>query len=472
MCCGLKRSPGLFRFWSSQDGGTMPLAAMVMLTLVGFAGLALDGARMIYAKDVLQRSLDAGGLAAGHTLDLDDLETDGHDFFNANLTAGGDILRNPTLDIATSDDERVITLTATAEVEPTFMTVFGVETVPIRAYSEVTRETRGMELALVMDNTGSMYGSKMTAMKNAAQGMIDAIFGDETVLPHLWISLIPYTATVNVGEDKTAWLNDAGQRAIGDGAFRTEAWKGCVMARDLIGDRDDAPPADDPFEIFLWADSEDNDWVLEDGRLDIDARQSARNNGTGPNLGCGPAITPLTASKADVSAAISEMQAWSRGGTTSNLGLVWGWRTLSPRWAGLWGGATPDDLPRGYDDPLIDKVIVVLTDGNNQFFDHDMPGPDGSDFTAYDRLNIFGYPTLSAGRDALNDRFASLCETIKATGVQIFAITFGNGANGARSLYQRCASHSGYYFHAPNNDELATVFDTIGRQLSNLRLSR
>ena len=460
------------RFLKSRAGGTLPLAAMVMLSLVGFAGVALDGARVIHAKDVLQRSLDAGGLAAGHTLDLADLEVDGQDFFNANLAAGGAILRNPALTIVTSQDERVITLTATADVEPTFMSVFGVETVSVSAQTEVTRETRGMELALVMDNTGSMAGSKITAMKNAAQGMIDAIYGDETVLPHLWVSLVPYTAAVNMGPDKTAWLDTAGQDRITDGDFQTETWKGCVMARPLTGDRNDAPPADEPFEIFFWEDSVDNNWILSDLSLDIDARQSAGNGGTGPNLGCGPAITPLTASKTSVTTAISEMAAWSRGGTTSNLGLVWGWRTLSPRWQGLWGGATPAELPLAYDDPLIDKVIVVLTDGNNQFFDYQGGGPEGSDFTAYDRLNIFGYPSLNAGRDELNNRFASLCTDIKATGIQIFAITFGSGADGARSLYETCASNPGYYFHAPTNAQLQTVFDTIGRQLSNLRLSQ
>ena len=459
-------------FLRLRDGGTMPLAGMVMFTLVGFSGLALDGARVIYAKDVLQRSLDAGGLAAGHSLDINDLEIDGHDFFNANLAAGGDILRNPNLTIVTSADERVITLTATAEVEPTFMTVFGVGTVSVSAQTEVTRETRGMELALVMDNTGSMAGSKINAMKNAAEGMINAIYGDETVLPHLWVSLIPYTATVNIGPTRTDWLNSAGRDRIDDGDFETETWKGCVMARELTGDRNDAPPADDLFEIFLWDDAVDNDWILDDSSLDIDASQSAGNGGTGPNLGCGPAITPLTAAKGDVTAAISEMQAWSRGGTTSNLGLVWGWRTLSPRWQGLWGGATPTELPLGYDDPLIDKVIVVLTDGNNQFFDYQGGGPDGSDFTAYDRVNIWGFPNMNAGRDELNSRFATLCEDIKATGIQIFAITFGSGANGARDLYEGCASNPGYYFHAPTNDQLQTVFDTIGRQLSNLRLSQ
>ncbi len=461
-------------FWHSTSGGTLPLAAGMMLSLVGFAGVALDGARLIYAKDVLQRAVDAGGLAAGHALDVDDMDADGHDFFNANVAAGGGILRNTNMNIVISDDDRVLTLTATAQVESTFMSVFGFEAITVSASTEVTRETRGMELALVMDNTGSMRsGGKITAMKDAARSLVNNIYGEEEVNPNLWVSLIPYTAAVNVGAGRSAWLDSAGQDAIDDGDFGPTVWKGCVEARDGIGDRTDDPPADDPFSIYFYADASDNDWIQSGGSYDIDEANGAQNDGTGPNLGCGPAITPLTAAKGPVIAAIDEMLPWHRGGTTSNLGLVWGWRTLSPRWQGLWGGATPSELPLSYDEPFMDKVIVVLTDGQNQFYDHNGGGPQGSDYTAYDRLNVFGYATLDQARAEIDNRFAALCTTIKQTGIKIFAITFGSTPNAStQSLYRTCASNTGFYFHAPSNDELQTVFDTIGRQLSNLRLSQ
>lgn len=461
-------------FLAREHGGALPLAAAAMLTLVGFAGVALDGARLIYAKDVLQRSLDAGGLAAGHALEVENMVGDGHDFFDANVAAGGDILRGTQLAISVSDDDRILTLTATAEVESTFMRVFGFDAISISASTEVTRETRGMELALVMDNTGSMRsGGKIGAMKTAATSLVNSIYGAEEVNPNLWVALIPYTATVNVGGARTGWLNSDGQDAIANGDFETTTWKGCVRARTGTGDRGDAPPVDDPFALYFYADDVDNDWILSGGGFDIDESNGAQNNGTGPNLGCGPAITPLTAAKTPIIDAIDEMLPWHRGGTTSNLGLVWGWRALSPRWNGLWGGATPAELPLGYDEPFMDKVIVVLTDGQNQFYDHNGGGPDGSDYTAYDRLNIFGYPTLDAARAEIDSRFATLCTSIKTEGITIFAITFGSTPNGTtQDLYRTCASNPGFYFHAPSNDELQDVFDTIGRQLSNLRLSR
>jgi len=461
-------------FLAQRGGGALPLSAGMMLTLVGFTGIALDGARLIYAKDVLQRSLDSAGLAAGHALDADDMTADGQDFFDANVVAGGSILRNTNLSIVSSQDDRVLTLTATAEVESTFMSVFGFDTVSVSASTEVTRETRGMELALVMDNTGSMRGGgKIDAMKTAATALINSIFDGEEVHPNLWISVVPYTATVNMGSGRSAWLQTAEQGLLTDGSYGGTTWKGCTEARGGTGDRTDDPPAIDPFYVYLYEDASDNDWILSGGGFDIDESNGAQNNGTGPNLGCGPAITSLSQARSTALAAIAEMQPWHRGGTASNLGLVWGWRTLSPRWQGLWGGSTPADMPFGYDEPFMDKVIVILTDGQNQFYDHNGGGPDGSDYTAYDRLNIFGYSTLGQARQELDDRFAELCVSIKNAGIRIFTITFGSTpSSSTQSLYETCASNPGFYFHAPNNSELQTAFDAIGRQLSNLRLSQ
>jgi len=49
----------------------------------------------------------------------------------------------------------------------------------------------------------------------------------------------------------------------------------------------------------------------------------------------------------------------------------------------------------------------------------------------------------------------------------------GGTPNGStQNLYKTCASKTSFYFHAPNENDLASAFETIGRQLSNLRLSK
>lgn len=498
----LNAGSGFFgTFVRDEKAGMLPLLAAGITSLVGMVGLTVDGARLYYAKDVLQKSLDAAGLAAGNALSVENMEDDARAYFAANMGSASEVITASDINITISDDNRLITLTGSVSVPATFMSLFGFKSLEMNAFTEITRVTRGMELALVMDNTGSMRsGGKIDAMKDAARDLIQVVYGESDVNPNLYVSLIPYTATVNIGDQHSAWLTSADQDDLDSAdAWGPEEWKGCVMARSDALDISDIPPpitspggiiledaplpedstatqADTFFDAFRWIDSRDNDWIDDDDTYDIDARNEAKNNGTGPNLGCGPAITPLIESKSEVLAAIDEMLPWHRGGTTSNLGLVWGWRTLSPLWRGRWlGGDRPNELPLNHEEPFMDKVVVVLTDGQNSFYDWpgDGNGPNGSDFTAYDRESIFEAGIDQSALKEVNTRFGETCTLMKRDEIIIYSITFGSSPNNdTQELFRDCASNPSFYFHAPSNDELAEVFETIGRQLSNLRLSQ
>ena len=260
-------------------------------------------------------------------------------------------------------------------------------------------------------------------------------------------------------------------------------WKGCVEARTSPLDESDAPPSEELFIRHYWR-STINDYDEEDGDNDwpeIDETNEAQNEGTGPNLGCGPAITSLTAEKSKVLAAIDEMQPWHRGGTHANLGLAWGWRVISPRWRGLWGGDTPDNLPMDYDAPLMDKAAIVLTDGQNVYYDWPggLPGrplsgsfPD-TDYTAYGRLSEgrLGTTNQAAAVVEINNRMSRLCENMKDEGIVIYAITFRLNDVPTQNLMRNCASDPDKYYNSPSNDELRAAFVAIGNELTNLRIA-
>jgi hypothetical protein len=182
----------------------------------------------------------------------------------------------------------------------------------------------------------------------------------------------------------------------------------------------------------------------------------------------------LIGRKADVRTALDAMAAWGRGGTTGNLGMVWGWRVLSPRWRGLWGGDTPSDRPFDYNRADADKIVVMLTDGNNQ--PHTTSGqPGGSDFTAHGRLWDFAGAGAGVGQGIaiLDQKLARICAAMKQRGITIYTITFGATPNGAtQGLYRSCASQPGFYYHAPTNTTLRSTFHAIATQLSNLRIER
>jgi hypothetical protein len=178
-----------------------------------------------------------------------------------------------------------------------------------------------------------------------------------------------------------------------------------------------------------------------------------------------------------VKSALNGMGAWHRGGTAGNEGMAWGWRVLSPRWRGLWGGDTPATRPLDYDASDTDKVVVMLTDGNNNVYDHNGGGPLGSDYTAFKRLQdpYFMGPgaTSAQGRANWDARMTTVCQRMKDEGILIYTITFGSTPSGAtQDLYRACATRAEYYYHSPDNATLRSVFRAIGVQLSNLRIAQ
>jgi Flp pilus assembly protein TadG len=474
------------RLIRDERGSLLPMVAGSMLMLTGAAGMAIDGARMFYVKDVLQKSLDSAGLAAGHAMTVENMENDAREFFNANVGSISGMVTTSNMLVDISDDNELITLTASATVEATFMRIFGYEAITVSASTEVTRETRGMELVLVMDNTGSMrHDDKITTMKTAATDLIEVVYGDDEVNTNLWAGVVPYITHVNVGSANYDWLSDSGKDRV-DNEYYGTTWKGCLEARADGEDETDTPPSDIPFEPFYWQDTDpyqkyhkkwgwywvdrDNNWI-DDGTGTVTINEVNASGALGPNRGCASEITPLVAEKSKILNAIDVMEPWSFGGTAANYGLVWGWRVVSPRWRGFWSGS-PAGLPLDHDTPYMDKVIVMLTDGVNELISQDSE-LGGSDYTAFGRLDDFGYGSISAARDEFDDRFDRICQNIKQDGILIYTITFGSTPDeDTQSAYRTCASNPAFYFHAPTADSLTDAFNEIGRQLSNLRLSR
>ncbi|MFO1127362.1 MAG: TadE/TadG family type IV pilus assembly protein [Rhodospirillales bacterium] len=468
----------MLRWWRRDDGNTAMMCGLLLIPMIGAVGLAVDSLRAYMLEDQLQKSLDAAGLAAGRVTDTSNLSGEAQQVFDANFAAARKYASVGDITININEDEGSVSLSADADVPTVFMRVLGHDSVDVHASTVINREIRQMELALVMDNTGSMVGQPIADEIAGAKDLIANVYGNTESHDNLLVALVPYTATVNVGPQHTDWLPATDQALkspspFADDTVNGKSWKGCVMARAAPYDQSDDPPSVKKFDSYLYPKDVDNAFPP------VKAKVTDQNNGTGPNLGCGtPSILPLTHEKSKVLAAIGKMGAWHRGGTTSNLGLAWGWRVLSPRWRGLWGGDTPADRPLDYNSTLSDKVIVLLTDGNNQFYDwpdhtpNNGKGPRGSDYTAYGRLYDMGVTSIDAGNDLLDSRMADLCTKIKAEGIIMYTITYGATPDKAtKALFQSCATSPDYYFHAPDGATMKAVFKKVGRQLGNLRIS-
>jgi Flp pilus assembly protein TadG len=236
----------LVRCLRARDGGAGIVMALSTIPLVGGTGLAIDTARAFVVESRMGKALDAAGLAAGRVALEDRVETDARAFFAANYRDGlmGSDITAADIDIQVDSNAEFITVTAQTSMPTTFMRIFGKDTVSVSAQSVIQRVTSGSEIALVMDNTGSMSGTKIDTMKAAAQDLVDIVFGDAERYDELWFSLVPYTSTVNVGASNSGWV-DFGP------SFGPTSWKGCVEAR-WASDRDetDDPPTTEPFDVY------------------------------------------------------------------------------------------------------------------------------------------------------------------------------------------------------------------------------
>jgi hypothetical protein len=177
---------------------------------------------------------------------------------------------------------------------------------------------------------------------------------------------------------------------------------------------------------------------------------------------------------------------------------------LSPRWRGLWDGDLPDELPLPYEEQNMEKVVILLTDGNNEWYDYPgttfkwggsgdnhytgLPGASthstsptnlsntwpGADYTAYGRLNEGRLGTTNNGtaRTTINTRMAALCTAMKAQGIVIYTLTFGPSPSTAtKDLYSACATEPDMYMHAATSSTLQQAFVTIADELSALRIA-
>ncbi len=457
-------------FLRQEEGSVLIMVAAGAIALVGVTGMAIDIGRGQLINAKLQNAVDAAGLAAGATLNTADLTAVATKYINLNFAQNnlGATLKNVTVTL--SDDRKILNVSAEADVPTTITQIFGSDTMTTAAAGEVTRSNKGLEVSLVLDTTGSMAGTKLTALKDAANDLVDILFGTLETQENLWIGVVPFSQAVNVGSSHTNWLNASHYAGLNWGPT---SWAGCVDARYTAGrDMTDDPPYDlanptaavpaapyERFKAYYWPDHNSyNDWIRSGPSYSITSTR-------GPNTNCPSPLTPLTNTKTTVKTGINALVA--AGNTHISEGAVWGWRLISPRWRGYWGGAmNTNNLPLDYNTPLMSKAVVIMTDGANTI--------SNSTRGAFGYLSdgYLGTTNSSTAVTRLNTKLSTVCTNMKAQNIVVYTILFQETDTTIKNLLRTCASNPDYFFDSPTEAALQTAFNTIGDSLANLRLSR
>ena len=185
--------------------------SLPVLILMTFGGVDIH--RMSTVRANLQDALDAAALAAArspYTEDAD-LQRVGLAALKANLQAYPNVaLEEDQTSFVLSDDDVVIAdarVQVKTLVANIFLPPYGQlmdDYLPVGSHSEVDRSSRNLEVALVLDVTGSMSGQRITDLKKAAKELVDIIVQPVQTPYYSKLALVPYSMGVNLGSNANA----------------------------------------------------------------------------------------------------------------------------------------------------------------------------------------------------------------------------------------------------------------------------
>lgn len=238
----MKKSRGVLGklngFLRNKAGNFGVMMGVMAFPLVGAAALAVDYSNVMRDRTMVQASLDAATLAAAkeysagsfaaETEDemIDLLKAYGEDFFEANLPSGismNDITLTASIETETKTDEngtpyeeRAIGMDAILNYDTFLAKVIGHDSIIANLTSQVAVGNLSVEVALVIDNSGSMgSNSRLSRAKTTATDMVDqlhaaASFSNKT--DPMKISLVPFAGMVNVGTNysNANWMDKKG----------------------------------------------------------------------------------------------------------------------------------------------------------------------------------------------------------------------------------------------------------------------
>lgn len=496
----------------NRSGTVAILFGLTLIPLLGFIGGSIDYANAYRMRSKLQSAVDAAALAAGREIDSGGTTARARSLANQVLESNLDsdfAGYSASVHIDTGAD--AVTATASLNVDTYLLGLFGHHYLPVRVDSTVKLPNGKVELALVLDNSGSMSGSKLSDLKDAANSLTDIVFAANPDPDYMKVGVVPFAASVNIGTGfaNASWMDRTGRSSIHAenfdttvtrwqmlDAMRNVSWGGCVESRPAPHDVTDstADPSDgDTYFVPLFAPDEPdtsgsyiNDYLDDDDGNCTRSQRGGSNyvrqrrtckyqgerpdtrlaNGTrrGPNHLCDSrAILPLTNQKSQVTSAIRNMQAY--GGTNIVQGVMWGWRILSPE--------APFTEGRGYTEENNTKVMIVMSDGQNFHLGNSTHNQSWYNSYGYHAQGRLGSPSnaTSTLRATMNTRTSLACSNAKLAGIVVYTIAFDITDPDTLALLNGCATSPSRAFTIDDGDALVAVFEAIAGEINKLRIS-
>lgn len=416
------------RFTVCDKGGIAPLFALSCIVLLLVTGVAIDSARFQDLSNRTQAALDGASLAAAKLLEDEDLSISeiqdrAVKYFNAAVpTFGIHTTYISPLDVAVDRSDNSVETAVQMHIPSFFGRIAGGSgTVTMNRSSKVVYDMQKVELALVLDVTGSMLDkNKIGDMKAAAEDVIEALLDDSINENNTRIALAPFSASVNAGPYRSSVADTAAPNTVADD---------CVIDR---ANTTDAPPSG------------------------ADRLPLAPLAPSYQMYSCPDAPVVALSGKSQKQMLIDTINGYNPSGwTAGHIGAAWGQYLLSPNWSGVFTGA---NAPNPIDPNKVIKAVVIMTDGefNTAYLNGDT---DPNDVTQ-----------AQAAKDLAYTQFQQICTAMKDEGIRVFTVGYDlPDPSRALSELETCATAGDFYVAAAGN--LKKVFRDISETLTALRVS-
>lgn len=437
----------LKKFKSDQSGSILMITGILLVVLMTVAGMAIDYTRLVNTRAKMSNAVDAAILAAGIEFlngnnSRTDLQETFENFFEANIDLPGDIgtdFKISKFDIDQNTGE--ISVKVDTVVVASLMQIAGFDEMDVTSEAQGIFSSTDVEVAMMLDVTGSMQGQKINDLKSAAKDAINILLPNNNTAG-VRIGLVPYATSINAGRYASTVTRGNELRVASAGQFVTSQnvpTRSCVTGR---GGRDAT-----------------TETSYRDAPLGSDRRTV---NPPRRVLRCPTAqVQPLTNNASNLRGQIDRYIA--EGATAGHLGVAWSYYLLSEEWRDLYGA---NNKPARYSDD-VKKIAILMTDGEFN--------------TAYEGIDGAGaFAPFGQNANVSNARATGLCEDMKRAkdgnpGIIVYAIAFQAPAS-AEATLRSCAnentSNTTYYYSANSGAELRQAFREIASSISTLRISR
>ena len=426
----------LARFFKDRRGGVAPFLGLAIIPLVGLVGAAVDYSRANAMRTSMQAATDATALMLSQeagTLPGEALGEKATGYFNAvfNHPDALNVTLTPTLN-QPQQGSFSLHLAGRARIKTVFVGLLGRPHIDLFTSSEVLWGIKKLNLALALDNTGSMASSgKMTALKDAAHNLLTTLKNAEKTPGDIKVSIIPFAVDVNVGTGNVGsnWIDWTDWNAVNGSCSSSTWWHD--LAESFC-----TPNG------YVWTPNNHNTWngCVNDRDQNNDTTNTAAAAGSPATMyrahqasACPVAMMTLSTDWTALNAKIDAMT--PTGNTNVTIGLQVAWQSLSP--------VAPFNAPAP--SPDLDKVIILLTDGTNT------------------------QNRWSSTASAIDARTQKACDNAKADNIKIYTVRV---IEGNAALLQNCATKPDMYYDVQQAAQLAGVFTSIAQNLANLRIAK